>query len=322
MKNKIFRIILTTSLFSLLLFSCKKDEEGPAPILPRDRTEVYNEELPKIEEYLKTHYMVVNPATWDVEVNKIPESGTQVSIWDQTEYPLQHMVIKNDTRLFTPQNLPNGELVDDPVDYKVYYIKFNEGGGVNPHRLDSTFVSYKGWLLNNESFDGVATPVWFNNEGVVSGFRHFLPTLKSAVSQNVNGDGTISFQNFGAGLVFIPSGLGYFNQSRVNIPAYSPLVFQVKLTRVFHRDADRDGVLNKDEDLNNNGDLYDDDTDGDGIPNFLDVDDDGDNVLTRREIRFVNGEGTCVKPTSYEEIPVCTSGKKRHLDKDCSATCD
>jgi hypothetical protein len=322
MKYKIFKLLLSVTLLSAFLFSCKKDDEGLTPVPPRDRAEVYNEELPKIEEYLKTHYMVVNPTTWDVEVIKIPENGTQTSIWDQSEYPLQHMVVKNDTRLFTPQNLPNGELVDDPVDYKVYYIKFNEGGGVNPHRLDSTFVSYKGWKLNNESFDGVASPVWFNNEGVVSGFRYFLPILKSAVSQNINGDGTISFENFGAGMVFIPSGLGYFNQSRVNIPAYSPLVFHVKLKRVFHRDADRDGVLNKDEDLNNNGDLYDDDTDGDGIPDFLDIDDDGDNVLTRREIRFVNGEGNCVKPTSYAEIPVCASGKKRHLDKDCFATCD
>ena len=47
---------------------------------------------------------------------------------------------------------------------------------------------------------------------------------------------------------------------------------------------DNDGIPAEMEDLNNNGDLFDDDTDGDGLPNFLDVDDDGDNVLTSTEL--------------------------------------
>lgn len=47
---------------------------------------------------------------------------------------------------------------------------------------------------------------------------------------------------------------------------------------------DNDGVPAESEDINGNGDLYDDDTDGDGLPNFLDVDDDGDNVLTVTEL--------------------------------------
>jgi len=47
---------------------------------------------------------------------------------------------------------------------------------------------------------------------------------------------------------------------------------------------DNDGIPAHLEDINGNGDLYDDDTDGDGIPNFLDEDDDGDNVLTKTEL--------------------------------------
>ncbi|TYC14903.1 hypothetical protein ES677_05850 [Bizionia gelidisalsuginis] len=46
---------------------------------------------------------------------------------------------------------------------------------------------------------------------------------------------------------------------------------------------DNDGIPAKFEDINGNGNLEDDDTDGDGIPNYLDVDDDGDNVLTANE---------------------------------------
>ena len=47
---------------------------------------------------------------------------------------------------------------------------------------------------------------------------------------------------------------------------------------------DDDGIDAALEDINGNGDLTDDDTDGDGLPNYIDEDDDGDNVLTRLEI--------------------------------------
>ncbi|MCK0132658.1 gliding motility-associated C-terminal domain-containing protein, partial [Flavobacteriaceae bacterium F08102] len=45
-------------------------------------------------------------------------------------------------------------------------------------------------------------------------------------------------------------------------------------------DDDGDGVLTYDEDLNGNGDPFDDDTDNDLQPNYLDIDDDGDGILT------------------------------------------
>lgn len=60
-------------------------------------------------------------------------------------------------------------------------------------------------------------------------------------------------------------------------------------------DEDNDGVPDEDEDLNNNGNLEDDNTDGDDLPNYRDSDDDGDLVATIDEIRgigagrFVNG---------------------------------
>ncbi|MBO9733215.1 MAG: gliding motility-associated C-terminal domain-containing protein, partial [Chitinophaga sp.] len=43
-------------------------------------------------------------------------------------------------------------------------------------------------------------------------------------------------------------------------------------------DTDGDGLTDAQEDINGNGDPFDDDTDGDGIPNFLDLDSDGDGV--------------------------------------------
>ncbi|SFD24884.1 hypothetical protein [Algibacter pectinivorans] len=54
---------------------------------------------------------------------------------------------------------------------------------------------------------------------------------------------------------------------------------------------DNDGIPAELEDLNGNGNYDDDDTDGDGIPNYIDADDDGDNILTKDENPDPNGDG-------------------------------
>jgi len=51
----------------------------------------------------------------------------------------------------------------------------------------------------------------------------------------------------------------------------------------FLTEDDDDGIPAELEDINENGNLEDDDTDEDGIPNYLDDDDDGDNVRTASE---------------------------------------
>ena len=51
-------------------------------------------------------------------------------------------------------------------------------------------------------------------------------------------------------------------------------------------DADADGVPDEDEDVNGDGNLDNDDTDQDGIPDYRDVDDDGDRILTRDELSY------------------------------------
>ncbi|MEQ9423635.1 MAG: putative Ig domain-containing protein [Cyclobacteriaceae bacterium] len=48
-------------------------------------------------------------------------------------------------------------------------------------------------------------------------------------------------------------------------------------------DDDNDGITNSDEDIDNDGNPHNDDTDGDGIPNFMDTDDDGDGIPTEDE---------------------------------------
>ena len=68
---------------------------------------------------------------------------------------------------------------------------------------------------------------------------------------------------------------------------------------------DLDDIETSLEDINNNGDFYDDDTDGDTLPNFLDADDDGDNILTKNENPDPNGDGDLsdAQDTDGDSIP-------------------
>jgi hypothetical protein len=84
--------------------------------------------------------------------------------------------------------------------------------------------------------------------------------------------------------MFLPSGLAYYNQMPSSlIPPYSPLVFSFKLKSQKSRDHDGDGILSINEVNptipNQKPKNY--DSDGDGKPNYLDVDDDGDNFMTK-----------------------------------------
>lgn len=97
-----------------------------------------------------------------------------------------------------------------------------------------------------------------------------------------------------------PSNLG-INTDEVSLSG------QVYIRTVLVED-DNDGIPSEQEDLNGNGNYDDDDTDNDGIPNYLDADDDGDNVLTKTELDTLNADGdddplTNPKDTDGDGIP-------------------
>lgn len=309
-KFKLYFVFLLTAIGFV---SCQKDDNKTEP--PRDRSQQYIADNDSIEKYLKNHYIkefsMVNGLP-EVVFDSIKDPQTQVSIWDNTQYPLRFKMVKNDNRKTTKVD----GVSDDKVEYKLYYLVFNPGGGKSGTTIDSIYTSYKGWKLNDDVFDFRDAPFWStypqmvqNETTVLSGYRQFLPELKSAISTTTNDDGTISYNDLGMGVVFIPSGLGYYNSAQASIPAYSPLVFRVRLHAVRDRDHDRDGILSKNEDLDANLDAFNDDTDGDNIPNFLDTDDDGDGYSSLFEIQE---NGTIVFP-----YPTCDSGIPKYLDKTC-----
>lgn len=230
------------------------------------------------------------------------------------------MTVKNDVRI---TNFVNGASAD-VIDYKLYYVIINEGGGSFPTQVDSTFVAYKGWDLENEVFDQNNQGIWFTYPQTsaidpisISGFRQIVTKIKTPANITENtSTGAVTYSNYGTALVFIPSGLAYFSGS-IGGKSYNPIAFQVKLYNKKLNDQDRDRVKSIYEDINGNGNFFDDDTDGDNIPDFLDVDDDGDGVVTKTEIR---ASASGVLPTTYydfNDIPLCNGTKKKHLDPAC-----
>lgn len=284
-------------MFGVFVVSCHSaDTVEEIPIRPY--AEQYPVDLAAIDKYLDENHMDVNPITFEVNLTAIPTPNTSglLSIRQQTDYPLQYKIVNRNN-----------------VDYKVYYISFREGQGERPVSVDSTFVTYKGYNLKNESFDSAQNPTWFTLDAVIPGWSSIVPLFKASDSQVSNSDGTVTYNNFGAGLMFLPSGLGYYSSSTSSgISAYSPLIFSFGLKSVNHIDHDRDHLDSMFEDVNGNGIFTDDDTDGDGRPNYADADDDGDSYLTKEEIRNPLGGFF-----DYPSIPLCSDGKKRHLSSTC-----
>lgn len=298
-KFKFYFILLITSI---TIFSCSKNEDTATVEPLRDFQKQHDADIATIEDYLKTNYIEVkqNPGFTDdqnVTIEKLDANHT-VSIWNQTTYPLKTRTVK---------------LHD--IEYTMYYLVLREGkkdaltglGGASPCNVDGVLTSYKGTYLSSTTttpstttatqFEEAVLPNDFQSLfEVISGWSEIFPQFKTG-SYATNPNGTIAYTDFGAGVMFLPSGLGYYNTGKGSIPSYAPLVFSFKLYEIQRADQDGDGIPSYLEDVGG-GDGYmrilaagvdnPDDTDKDGIPDFYDVDDDGDKYTTKLETQYVN----------------------------------
>lgn len=256
MKN-IFKVICFVLLATIFSGCPKDDEVALTPPRPFAEQKVVDEAA--IEEFLLTHYLDSNN---EIQVISSPN-----------QIPL-----KNRTDILNFK-----EVVFESLTYKLYYLKLDEGWseGDKPTILDSTFVSYKGTTLDLNVFEVVTDPVWLTLDGLIKGWAEIVPLFSSGRS-SVMPNGVINYEDFGNVIMIIPSAFGYYSVFRENIPAYSPLVFSIQLKKVRYRDHDLDKILTKDELYNDDGSFR--DTDGDGILDCYDQDDDGDGFLTKTEI--------------------------------------
>ncbi len=111
----------------------------------------------------------------------------------------------------------------------------------------------------------------------------------------------------------LPVSYTNLNPSQTIYAAAGAAIHNIVLTVIdCDSDYDLDTVLTDTEDLNNDGNLANDDTDEDGIPNFLDNDDDGDMVLTTVEYVFPND----ISSTPSQLLDTDNDGIPNYLDND------
>ena len=279
-------------IFFLLLTAtkCKKKKEDEE-YMPRDRKEQYlQHEKDSIFNFLRTHTYIV-----DYEQN----------IHFSEAAPGQTRLIDVVDSIIVPDTAYEG------LDYTVYYLKLNQGSGDTITTCDIILYSYTLWDITGKQYvyKDHQHPEWMtvylsNVKGVqMIGLRPVIDKLNTGIYHE-NNDGTVSFSDFGNAVVFLPSGLAQFENSISignddYIPAYTPLIVQLHALYV-NTDLDEDHVPNVLEDINGNGNPYDDNTDKEkedeynlgNRPNFNDPDDDGDFLPTKDEDPNGNGDPT------------------------------
>ena len=267
MKKKLLFLI---PLF-LILTQCKKDDDDPEYVI-REYSEQVNVDHQLLEDYLRTHTFnyedFVNQINVDVKIDTLTDFNSS----RQSLYDLANVKTIN----VTDSNGNN-------VNHNLYYIIAREGLNEKPSVADSVYIAYDGLLTDGYVFDNRKFPIWLDLANSLEGFREGVSELKTG-NFTENSNGTISYTSFGVGIFFMPSGIGYFENTSSGIPEYSPLIFSVKLMTYTPTDHDNDGILSIFEDVDGDGKPFGDDSDGDNLWNMYDVDDDGDGVLTINEI--------------------------------------
>ena len=287
--------------------SCSKDDNNTVPL--RDYNEQYVTDITAIDDFIDHYSMAVSP-DFDVTFTKITAQNPGTPLRNQSEFNLQVKYVKVDDH-----NITSGD-VGHENEYKVYYISLREGANENPSYVDSAYVSYKGVTIDNDTFDQTQNPSWFRLYETVKGWQEIVPLFKTGFYTSGGGPDPVSFTDFGAGVLFIPSGLGYYNQPKANIPSYSPLIFNFKLFELNHIDHDLDGILSKDEVTSEFPDPADYDSDGDGTANLFDVDDDGDGIMTKYELHRDSSGNIIFEDCDNDTIP-------NYLDADSNGqTCN
>jgi len=271
MKLKLY-ILIIAILF--LVFSCGDDGgDGITEVPEADRTEQQVIDNDSLVGYLQTHYinetiLSNNPSiSFDnIEINELPEDG-------ELPNPDQNSLLIDLVETFTTTYFD--------VEYEYYVLRINQGGSeVSPNFSDKVRVSYEGSLMDDTIFDSSISPVDFDLTATIAGWGRVLPEFNNAEDFIINSDGTVTYNNPGIGIMFLPSGLGYYSAAAGSVPVYSNLIFKFKIFQSEVNDHDFDNVPSHLEDINGNYDLTDDNSDDDTFADFVDSDDDNDGTLT------------------------------------------
>ena len=271
MKYKLYILLIT---ILLLGFSCgDDDDDGIIEVPEADRTEQQVIDNDSLVSYLQSHYVDAsllsnNPTIsfTEININQLPDDG-------ELPNPNQNSLLIDIVETLTTTYFD--------VEYEYYILKINQGGSENsPNFSDKVRVSYEGTLMDDTVFDSSSTPVDFDLTSTIAGWGRVLPEFNLAEDFVINSDGTVTYNNPGIGIMFLPSGLGYYSAAAGSVPVYSNLIFKFKVFQSELNDHDFDNVPSHLEDINGDYDLTNDNSDDDTFADFVDSDDDNDGTLT------------------------------------------
>lgn len=278
--NRIFALLIML----IAVWSCKNDDDiGAIAVPPRLLSEVAIEDDAELQEYFQTHFYNYEafenpPADFDFKIVIDTIAGDNAD-----KRPLLNEVTLTSQPIKVSSSDFGLDGDENDIPHKLYFLVAREGVGAIPTVGDNTVLRYEGSLLNGTLFDGASTPVLFYPPTLIRGFGTGITGFGTGDDIIENGDGTLDFGNYGIGVIFIPSGLAYFNGRGPggDLPQYANLIFTIdNLSVEENTDFDNDGVPSILEDLNGDGNLNNDNTDQDAAPNHADSDDDGDGTLT------------------------------------------
>ncbi|MFX0558272.1 FKBP-type peptidyl-prolyl cis-trans isomerase [Maribacter sp. CXY002] len=322
-----FKNVYFLVLTIILVWSCKKDDDSVAEVVPpRLLSEVAVEDDAEILEFLSTH-------TFNYEDFRSPTTDFDFKIKFDTitsENSDQTSILNINT-----ENIPGMELItetisvassefsrddEEVIDHKLYVLVARQGTEEGKPTIgDNVNIRYEGSLLDGTLFDASSEqPIRFNLSNVVRGFGNGVEYFQTGMGPIENGDGTITYNGYGVGALFIPSGLAYFASAQGSvISAYTPLIFKIDtFSYEPDTDFDGDGIPSILEDVNNDGNLNNDNTDDESEPftiylaNYNDTDDDADGIPTIEEINLKeDGSFDSFKDTDGDGI-------YDHLDND------
>ena len=185
---------------------CSDDNNTSEPVALRDFSEQSITDDALLVDYLSNHFYNYEdfPRADDTVVTI---SIDTISGDNADKTPMIDQV----QQLSVPITDANGVVTN----HTLYYLVAQQGSELEkkPSIVDSTYVSYRGELLTGTIFDQRNTPIWFDNITVVSGFRYGLQNFAPGTFSQ-DADGTISFRDYGQGILFMPSGLGYYSSAR------------------------------------------------------------------------------------------------------------
>jgi hypothetical protein len=276
MKNtKINYLFLALMVLGISFTSCRKDDGIDSGIAEEPRDVQQAKDADTLLTYLNSHYYNSgdfegdpNPTMKNLVITKLDE-GQSVPV----DHTLLMAAVEEKTTTFAEQ------------EYVYYILRINQGGGEKrPNFSDDVRLNYSGFLTSGDVFDSTVNPTQFDLTGLIPGWARVIPEFNTAESYGFNGDGTVFYNNFGVGVMFIPSGLGYYSAGTVGIGPYKCLMFKFDLLQTEVNDHDSDGIPSYAENFDGDFDINDEDTDEDGLVNFIDNDDDNDGVLTINEL--------------------------------------